>query len=231
MVWLPSPDQEHAHDAMLERLNEITDGGFLSAGSSLSQIQFGNLGEFVSFFVGSDSVDYLVDCHCDPCNAYNPLNTISRSGVDLMWVHFADLESDDHLYVQEVKTTQQVDLLLANGLIDDYQKLFQIDLRFTLKSRITALKSTIRFGWKMPELAKRCSNFVGADPAECGKVTILPTLVFDTGQASNEMAAIRLLHVETVLTGHGWSPSQIGLFGIGLTDLSASFTRLACGNK
>ena len=84
-----------------------------------------------------------------------------------MWVHFGDSESDDRLFIQEVKSTGQPNLGNANGLIDDYSKLFQIHPRFSLRSRITVLKSKICYAWKMPELAERCSKFVGTNPVEC----------------------------------------------------------------
>ena len=214
---------------LLARLSEIVDNVFLPQGSVLTSSQFGNMGEFVSFFVGEHSVDYLSGCHCDARNAYDPFNGMSVSGVDLLWVHLGSAPSEDRLFIQEVKSTAQANLAYANGLIDDYQKLFGIDQRLSLKARVSLLKAKVRSEWNLPDLSHRCSKFVGVDPTECDGVTILPTLVYDTALSADDVARQRLLYVRGALNGHGWNSSQIEMFGIGLQNLETTLTRLALG--
>ena len=229
MLCVPSPNQEQAHKAMLVKLSPMIGGEFLPNGSELSEIQFGNMGEFISSFIGEDAVDYLVECHCDARNAYNPLNPISVSGVDLMWVQFGTLPSEDRLYIQEVKTTSQSNLSIANGLIDDYEKLFGTDQNVSLKSRVSLLKVKVRSEWKRPDLAQRCTKFVGVEPTECDNVTILPTVVFDSDIAEKNVAVGRLTYVQTTLLGRGWTKNQIEVFGISLSSLRETISELAWG--
>jgi hypothetical protein len=106
------------HAYVLDALRQIR-CAFVGAGVTITMIQTGNLGEFVAYCVGYKNA--FSGYRCYAANAYEPLNTISRSGIDLIWVRFAKDEADDLVLLQEVKTTGGSDMAIHAGLVADHR--------------------------------------------------------------------------------------------------------------
>ena len=85
--WCGDPDDDAAHQAVLAWLQaDVAPGTFLAPGSKVSNRVKGNLGEFVTYRLGW----YLVfpqGMLCDTANAFDPLSDISRSYIDVVWLH------------------------------------------------------------------------------------------------------------------------------------------------
>ena len=229
-IWVPDPDQSTAHALLLTTLATTVGGNFLSPDSTLNQPQFGNLGEFLTLYVGDSCAGLPSTYRCHPVNGREPLKRVSDSGVDLLWFHFDADPQDDLIVLQEVKSTRQADLRHADGLIDDYQKLFSTDPAVILSSRIGSLKLLLRVTLRKPELVARCDRFVGTEPTECRDLRLMPTLVFDTSVAMHGAAARKLSIVRTTICGDGWLDTQVQPWGICLDELEAEFEALAKGS-
>lgn len=144
-AWEGDPDDDSAHQKILDWLRVAEPAGFLNPLDSLRNTTKGNLGEFITYKIGKSCV-FTNMMFSDPANAHTPLSHESKTGVDIVWLHFGDTETDDWAALQEVKTTGDASLDLALNLVSDYDKLFGDRLRFTLQSRLGALKNKLE-GW------------------------------------------------------------------------------------
>ncbi|MBM3226981.1 MAG: hypothetical protein FJZ47_24710 [Candidatus Tectomicrobia bacterium] len=129
-LWMGDPDCQAAHDGILQWLQEkcptfCTD---LPVGGSLNILR-GNLGETIAFYTGYWSVFQSVDVKSFTANALNPFGRISKPDIDIVWIHFGATTDDDLAFLQEVKTTGEVSLSLADSLISDYEKLFATNVQ------------------------------------------------------------------------------------------------------
>ena len=95
-----------------------------------------------------------------------------------MWLHLGSTQNSDWMALQEVKTTSDASLSLANDLTKDYQKLFAQSGRFTLQTRLNALKNKLEeFG--LGHHASRGSAFGALNARQANGIYLVPTLVHD----------------------------------------------------
>jgi hypothetical protein len=66
---------------------------FISSREEMNDRLRGNLGEFATFWIGAEH-EYRDLEMFTPANAFLPLSRISRSGLDLLWMHFGDSEAN-----------------------------------------------------------------------------------------------------------------------------------------
>jgi hypothetical protein len=162
-------------------------------------------------------------------NAFQPLQDISHAGLDVTYLYFdSSDESNDCIYVQEVKTTGDVTLGYADTLIEDYQKLFHEDPKFTLNTRIQGIATKIAWGEKRPDLAERLRSLARTDPKSSIGVKLTPTLVHER---SGTDPVVKLLAIKTAISALGWTPGQIGPWSVAFEDLIARLARMARGQK
>jgi hypothetical protein len=224
-LWEGAPDCQAAHDAVLEQLFKYCKN-FLVAGESVSERHKGNLAEFIACMLGKhhDLSAYCVFA----ANAFNPLSNISKSDLDLVWVLFGNVPSDDALVLQEVKATGSSDLAIAYKIPDDYQKLFGSKPNFTLSTRLQAIKNQLEIGQDRKDLSLRINAFLCKSPTTARSTTLLPTLVHEKVGAD---PVTRLLAVRTNLQNKGWSGDSIRSWSVSFTDLEKRFERLAHGQE
>src|SRR5438045_819661 len=103
-LWIGDPTDQAAHDSLLAALSEISPNNFDPA-ATLNNRLMGNLGEFITFFVGKNQP--FADARPMLANALAPLTQISRPDVDIMWLVLPDQQTlqSDFVVIQEVKTT------------------------------------------------------------------------------------------------------------------------------
>lgn len=143
VVWTGDPDDDAVHHSICEWLHElypVYPAGVRADGTGIR----GNLGECMSLRVGllHDFGDAAY-WHYAP-TAIAPLKTYPDRGIDIIWLYFGEYEEDDHIVLQEVKTSTQSDLSYANELIRDYDKLFGTDQQFTLATRLQDIWRILR---------------------------------------------------------------------------------------
>ena len=225
VAWVGDPDDDSAHLTILDWLKDAigSPSVFLSPAVSLPVTTKGNLGEFVAYKIGA--IYYFADhVRADTANAFQPLAFESRTGVDIVWLHFGSSDSYDWIALQEVKTTGVSSLNLADTLNDDYGKLFGEDPRMTLQTRLTSLKNRLD-QWGLGHLAPRVTALGGPSPNMASGIRLIPTLVHDA--AHNSFAKMNA--VRQVLIGQGWSAGSIECWSIILEDIDDRLIRLARG--
>ncbi len=227
LVWVGDPDDDSAHLTILDWLrNAISSPSvFLSPTASLPATTKGNLGEFIAYKIGA--VHFFPDhVRADTANAFAPLAFESRTGVDIVWLHLGSSESVDWIALQEVKTTGDSSLNLADTLNDDYDKLFGEAPRMTLQTRLTSLKNRLD-QWGLGHLAPRVTALGGPSPNMANGIRLMPTLVHDAAHDSFP----KMNGVRQVLLGQGWPASSIECWSIVLGDIDERLTRLARGQR
>ena len=143
-----------------------------------------NLGEFIAYQVGKNYA-FVNGEIAHSANATEPLSRISRSRLDVVWMYFGDYASDDWAAIQEVKTTGQASLDLADDLINDYNKLFGDDHRVRLQSRLTGLMNVLdELG--RGDLSPRLAALGGLGPDSAAGIKLYPTLLHDSGIESSD---------------------------------------------
>src|SRR5262245_3068569 len=94
----------------------------------------GNLGEFMTFCIGSD-LGFPRNFRPFAANALAPLVDVSRADIDILWLRLAKTAANDVLVVHEVTTTTDPSL----GLLGDWST--------TMRGRAwDAINSTRRLG-------------------------------------------------------------------------------------
>jgi hypothetical protein len=231
-LWLGDPDCQAAHDSILAWLKLRTKPenfrNFSPVPSEPDNILKGNLGEAISFCVGvwNNFSEYIPF----PANAFNPLGTIAKSDIDIIWIFFDEIGTDDVAIVQEVKTTSDSSLGLADRLIDDYDKLFGTAPKFTLRTRLDAIKTEIEYQLKRPELLHRVDQLAGNSPRTSSKIILVPTLVHE-GQETEPQKKMVAIRSTLCSPSKGWSSSAVEAWAIGLSDLNNRLIRLAMGQN
>jgi hypothetical protein len=227
ILWVGDPDCQAAYNATLSWLIENCTS-FYATPSAGDNILKGNLGETLTFCVGYWYVFDSPHVKAFAANALNPFGGIPKPGIDIVWIRFGATGADDMAILQEVKTTGDATLSLADNLISDYDKLFETDLRFTLQSRLQDIKSKLQYEHKQLELCARVAEFAGQSPQTSPQVQLLPTLVHERlgSDPHTKMLAIR----ET-LYGKGWSRRAVQPWAIGLFDLNTRLLKLAMGQE
>lgn len=225
LLWLGNPDCDAAHRSLLAWLIDCGAPFLTPELASNSRVK-GNLGESIAFVVGYDHVFSDDRYHAYAANAFFPLRNISTPDIDIVWIYFADNPSEDRLLIQEVKTTGDLRLALADDLVDDYDKLFGTNPQVTLHTRLQAIKTKLKRGERAPELAGRISTLAGQSPSTSPQVTLLPTLVHERVGCDPRS---KFLLVRTTLVGRGWSPGGISCWSIALSEINDRLVRLATG--
>ena len=222
-AWEGDPDDDAAHQTVLNWLQSVATAGFLKPSESPSNATKGNLGEFIAYQIGRSYVfTNITIAHA--ANAWDPLSNISRPDIDIVWLHFGDTEADDWAALQEVKTTGVASLRLADDLITDYDKLFGENLRLTLQTRLGALKNKLEQQGQ-GAFSPRVTALGGPSPILARGIRLVPTLIHNAAQDSlTKMSVVR-----QVLIGRGWSSDVVECWSVALVDLDDRLTRLARG--
>ena len=223
MDWTGNPDDDSAHQTILTSLQKVVTAGFLMPNEPLSNVIKGNLGEFVTYCIGKSYVFTNVKI-AHAANAWNPLSQISRPDIDIVWLHFGITEADDWAALQEVKTTGEASLDLADKLITDYKKLFGENLRLTLQTRLGALKNKLDQQGQQ-HLSSRITSLGGPAPNHTRGIRLVPTLLHDAAYDSSRKMAV----VRQALIGQGWSTDVVSCWSVALGDLNNRLARLAQG--
>ena len=222
-IWEGDPDDNAAHLTILQWLRSAVTTGFSQTPNPLSNQVKGNLGEFIAHKVG-ENYAFTNEALAFAANSWSPLSQISRPDVDIVWLYFAPSPADDWAALQEVKTTGQSSLALADGLVTDYEKLFAEDPRFTLRTRLDGLKNRLEH-IQRGDLVPRLTALGGINPSKSVGIHITPTLIHDARHdCSSKMAVIR----HTLLM-KGWSAPRVYCWSIKLGDIDDRLTRLARG--
>ena len=199
--------------------------GFLKSTESLANAVKGNLGEFIAYRIG-ESYTFTNVTIAHAANAWDPLSQISRPDVDIIWLYFGNDEVNDWAALQEVKTTGEASLGLADSLIADYEKLFGENLRLTLQTRLGALKNKLDQQGQ-GDLSPRVTALGGPTPNQARGIRLVPTLLHDAAHDSSAKMSV----VRQALFRRGWSTSAVECWSIALEDLDQCLTRLARGQQ
>ena len=225
LAWVGDPDDQAAHLTILDWLQVAVTSGFLNDQISMSNRVKGNLGEFIAYCIGKSYVFTNVTI-AHAANAWDPLSEISRPDLDIVWLYFGSTEANDWAALQEVKTTGQASLTLADDLISDYDKLFGENLRLTLQTRLGALKNKLDQQGQ-GHLSSRVTALGGPAPEQARGIRLIPTLLHDAVDgASTKMVAVR-----QALIGRGWSADAVTSWSITLGEIDQRMTRLARGQQ
>ena len=229
-LWVGNPNCQATHDAILAWLQERDSSFriFSPIPPEPDNILKGNLGEAISFCVGVWN-DFSEPYIPFPANAFNPLGTIYKSDIDIVWIFFDEIAENDIAVIQEIKTTSDKSLGIADRLIDDYDKLFGTAPKFTLRNRLRTIKTEVEYKLKRPDLLPRMNQLAGNSPSTSPKIRLVPTLVHERRgtDPQTKMVAIR----STLCNAKGWSSSAVTAWAIGLTDLNSRLIRLAMGQN
>jgi hypothetical protein len=225
LSWEGDPDDDAAHQTILAWLQGTVTADFLKPTEPLSNAVKGNLGEFIAYRIGESYVFTNVTM-AHGANTWDPLSQISRPDVDIVWLYFGSTEADDWAALQEVKTTGEAPLGLADRLIADYEKLFGENLRLTLQTRLGALKNKLDQQGQ-GYLSSRVTALGGPSPNRAFGIRLIPTLLHDAAHDSTTKMAV----VRQALIGQGWSSNVVECWSIALGDLDNRLTRLARGQS
>ena len=221
--WEGDPDSDAAHHTVLQWLQSVATSGFQQPTQSLSPAVKGNLGEFTAYEIGHNYV-FTNGEIAYGANTADPLSPKSQDGIDIVWLYFGIGEADDWAGLQEVKTTSDPSLALANDLIDDYDKLFGENVRQTLQTRLTALKNKLDQRGQ-GHLSSRLTSLTGPAPDQARGIRLYPTLFHDAAHNSST----KMTTIHQVLVGLGWSAAAVECWSVALDSLDNRLTRLARG--
>ena len=136
-LWEGNPDCQAGHEYLLNELCHFV-SCFLPPDSTISSRQQGNLGEFITLCIGKDAA--YIGAYMFPANAFDPLQDISKSDIDIIWLYISDNNpKDDFVVIQEVKTTVAPNLNYADTLVQDYDKLFDINPKWSYPASVESL--------------------------------------------------------------------------------------------
>jgi hypothetical protein len=223
-LWRGTPTCQAAHDSLLATLLG-RHAPLPPINGPLSNRRRGNLGEFIAFCVGRDCAYCPPEFHVVAANAFNPLQDISVSNVDILWFSFGATPAEDRVVVHEMKTTTESSLAYADELVTDYSKLFGPSVATTLHARLQVLSQYVEFTMNRPELTPRLATLAGDSPTRSTQVVLAPTVVHD--RAHDPVP--RLIAIRTEISALGWSGSQISPWSIALDQLDDRLLRLAKG--
>ena len=225
LAWEGDPDDDAAHQTILAWLQSAVTTGFFEKKGSLSNRVKGNLGEFIAYHIG-ESYIFTNIANAYAANTWDPLSEISRPDLDIVWLHFGSTEADDWAALQEVKTTGEASLGLADGLITDYEKLFGENLRLTLQTRLGALKNKLDQQGQ-GALSSRVTALGGPTPGRARSIRLVPTLLHDSAHNSG----MKMVAVRQALIGRGWSADVVECWSIALGNIDQRLARLARGQQ
>jgi hypothetical protein len=223
VVWEGNPDHQSAHNTILGWLITTVTSGFVSGAGTITNSMKGNLGEFIAYKIGESYV-FTNGEKAITANAHAPLSDISRPDLDIVWMSFGTTPASDWAAIQEVKTTSQASLNLADDLISDYDKLFGENLKLTLRTRLDSLKNRLE---QMQEgsLASRITSLGGASAERTRGIRVFPTLVHDAAYDSSDKMTI----IRHALIGKGWPPEVVQCWSVKLGEIDDRLNRIARG--
>jgi hypothetical protein len=223
-VYTGDPNCDAAHRALLGAL-EALGTPFIGPGDTISFSQRGNLGEFITLHIAKAGAFKTMEKFAR--NALQPLSGISGDGIDLTYVYFDSVsETNDLIYIQEVKTTGAATLNYFNRLRHDYEKLFSTDMNLTLQTRIQCLSNAFEIERNNDNYAERVQRLGATSPRECTRVRLLPTGVHALGIGNPVQ---KMLAIQSAIAAFGWDHASIDPWAVGLSELEDRLTRLARG--
>lgn len=229
-LWMGNPDCQAAHNAILAWLQQRVSSfrTFSPIPTKPDNILKGNLGEAISFCVGvwNNFSEYT----SFPANAFNPLGTIAKSEIDIVWIFFDEIAENDIAVLQEIKTTSDSSFSLADRLIEDYDKLFGTAPKFTLRTRLDSIKTEVEYKLQRRDLLQRVDQLAGNSPRTSPKITLVPTLVYDR-QGGNPQTKMLAIRSTLCSASKGWSSDAVTAWAVGLSDLDDRLIRLAMGQN
>lgn len=225
--WVGDLDDQAAHDWILGWL--YTDLGAQPDPtiSALTNPIKGNLGEAIA--AGVARTHRYPSLRMFPANAFHPLGKISKSELDIVWLHLASDPQDDFVVLQEVKTTSEASLSLGDQLVVDYKKLFGTDAQLTLHTRIGSIAAELRFKLDMPQHAQAIVRLTGVKPSTTIQTYLLPTLLHQPSASTTGLA--KMISVRSSVVGLGWDPGVVECDSIELDALDSRLLRIAHGNR
>ena len=223
--WRGDPDQDAAHRTILKWLREVVPAGFLDFKDALPNRVKGNLGEFIAYCIGKNYAFTSVSI-ASGANTPDPLANISKPDVDIVWLNIGERQADDWAVLQEVKTTGQSSLGLADALVGDYEKLFGEDVRLTLQARLGVLKNKLE-QMGQGHLSSRITQLTAPSPDLARRIFLVPTLLHD---AADDPSA-KMVAVRQALIGQGWSADAIRCWSVGLEQIDHRLARIARGQE
>lgn len=207
-----------ADDAHAWLLVQLQNCGAPFGDFTVSNAVKGNVGEAIAMFLGS--AHDFAGWQCVPVNATDPFSAISRPGIDLVWI----LRDPLTVILQEVKTSSDPDLAVADGLVTDYARLFGDDVRLTLHTRLQYVANIYHYTALDLDLADGVRGLAGANPATTHGVAIVPTLI---EPGNSPKARTKLIAVRTSLVQQGWD--EVAPWSVAFPDLDNRISRLCRG--
>jgi hypothetical protein len=224
VLWRGNPDSQAAHDWLLDWLRNELKAAFRT--QPLNNRILGNLGECMAHMLGS-SADFA-GYHSYAANAIHPLENISRPGIDILW-YFPGADADGEMaIIQEVKTTSDASLALADSLVDDTDKLFGNDVQKTLQTRLNAAAAEFKLARRQPEFAQRVRLLGGPTAGTASRVHLVPTLVHEEIGADPQT---KLTAVRTSIVSLGWDPGRVVPWSVALEGLWNRLERVSHGHR
>lgn len=221
--WVGEPDDQAAHDWLLDAMTHM--GLPFTTAPMTTRIQ-GNLGECCGMLIGRDN-DFG-GFMCVAANAFQPLQDISRSEMDLVWMWLDPNPMADYAVLQEVKTTGADSLGYADSLEGDYAKLFGTDPALTLHTRLNLVANHLEYGQGRLEHADRVRTLAGLSPQQTTDVLLLPTIVYDSAKVAD--SGTKMSAVRQKIVAKGWAPDSVESWAVGLGQLIDRLTRLKSGH-
>ena len=202
-------------------------GHFIPSSEALGTRRQGNLGEFIAFHAAlSDKLPYT---QVMGVSGMDPIQNVAAPGLDITYLYFhPNNPVEDLLYIQEVKTTGQLDLSYADALVADHTKLFGEDPALSFNSRVQSMALRLSLQQQRPDLAKRLRAMTGTAPLGCSHVRLIPTLVHERIGTDPKT---KMLAVRSSIQTLGWPIGQIRPWSIGMEGLIDRLTRLARGQS
>ena len=225
LKWNTDPDDDAAQRTMIKWLSCVVPAGFLSVESDFSNRIKGNLGEFIAYKIGREYAFTEISA-VSGANTTDPLADISRPDVDIVWLNIGQNQTDDWAVLQEVKTTGEPSLRLADLLISDYDKLFGENVSLTLPSRLTVLKNKLeQLG--QGHLSSRITALTAPSPDLANRIRLIPTLLHD---GENDPSA-KMVSVRQALIGRGWLPAAVECWSIAIGEIDERLGQIAKGKE
>ena len=225
VAWNGDPDDRAAHRTILDWLEQVAPTGFLQIAGDLPNPIKGNMGEFIAYCIGKNYV--FTNCEMvSGANTPDPLSSISKPDVDIVWIFIGQNQVDDWAVLQEVKTTGEPSLRLADALITDYDKLFGRDVGLTLQARLGVLKNKLeQLG--QGHFASRITALTAPSPELALKIRLVPTLLHDSANDPSD----KMVFVRQALIGRGWSPDAVLCWSVALSEIDDRLRRIAQGQE
>lgn len=228
--WQGDPNCQDGHNEILRWFQSLEISFFESRPSSLNSILKGNIGESIAYYIGRTYCFPQEQYKGYKTNAHTPFNSISGTGIDIIWLFLAQNPSEVLFVLQELKTTTSEDSLsYANRLVDDYNKLFGENPNLTLQSRINKIKNELLDEDPQSQsLGNILRPFpsLADEPARATFIRLSPTLIYDNSQHSLDDAVGQMASIIDELVTMGWERSRIDCVTISFSDLEDRFLRL-----